>query len=78
MINELIVAFFSIASDWNQVLNSRSNRLYQLPLDIILKNNVALSYLLDFMTSLGSQAYIFFLLNAEGKDYFEEFLKDIR
>lgn len=50
-------------------MNNHSNRLYQLPLDIILKNNVALSYLLDFMTSLGSQAYIFFLLNAEGEDF---------
>jgi len=54
------------SSDWNHVANNPSNRLYQLPLDIILKNNVALSYLLDFMTALGSQSYIFFLLNAEG------------
>ncbi|EFX88798.1 hypothetical protein DAPPUDRAFT_41687, partial [Daphnia pulex] len=42
------------------------NAVYQLPLDFILKNSVALSYLLDFMTVLKSQAYIFFLLNLEG------------
>ena len=48
-------------------MSVKPNRpLYQLPLHLILKNNVALSYLLDFMSAIGSQAYLFFLLNAEG------------
>ncbi|XP_046643877.1 sorting nexin-13-like [Daphnia pulicaria] len=54
-------------SYWKEYLTSHDgNAVYQLPLDFILKNSVALSYLLDFMTVLKSQAYIFFLLNVEG------------
>ena len=56
----------SANGDWNKLLATHGNCLYQLPLDVILKNNVALSYLLDFMSMIGSQAYLFFLLNAEG------------
>lgn len=52
--------------DWNQLMPGKASRLYQLPLPVILKNNVALSYLLDFMSAIESQAYLFFLLNAEG------------
>lgn len=37
-----------------------------LPLDIILKNNVALSYFIDYVTFRGKQAYLFFYLNVEG------------
>jgi sorting nexin-13 len=33
----------------------------------VLKNNIALSYFIDYMSSIGAQAYLFFYLNAEGK-----------
>lgn len=38
-----------------------------LPLDVILKNNVALSYFIDYVSSQGKQAYVFFYFNIEGK-----------
>ncbi|KAK9499578.1 hypothetical protein O3M35_002596 [Rhynocoris fuscipes] len=43
-----------------------SPKLFQLPLDVLLKNNIALSYFMDHMTSVGAQAYLFFYLNIEG------------
>lgn len=50
----------------------------KLPLDVILKNNVALSYFIDFVTSTGVQAYLFFYLNIEGwKVSVEQQLSDI-
>ncbi|KAK2174391.1 hypothetical protein NP493_802g01012 [Ridgeia piscesae] len=42
------------------------HRLYSLPFDGVLHNNVALSYFLEFMTSIGAQGYIFFYLTVEG------------
>lgn len=51
--------------DWNQMVGP-GLKLFDLPLDVILKNNVALSYFIDYMTSIGCQAYLFFYLNAEG------------
>ncbi|RZF41068.1 hypothetical protein LSTR_LSTR002700 [Laodelphax striatellus] len=41
-------------------------KLFSLPLDVLLKNNVALSFFIDYMTSIGAQAYLFFYLNVEG------------
>lgn len=38
----------------------------KLPLDAILKNNVALSYFIDYVTNIGEQSYLFFYLNVEG------------
>uniref|UniRef100_A0A1Y1KDV6 Sorting nexin-13 n=1 Tax=Photinus pyralis TaxID=7054 RepID=A0A1Y1KDV6_PHOPY len=38
----------------------------KLPLEIILKNNVALSYFIDFVILMGRQSYLFFYLNIEG------------
>ncbi|EEC04650.1 sorting nexin, putative [Ixodes scapularis] len=40
--------------------------LFQLPFDVVLANNIALSYFIDFMTSIGAQKYISFYLHAEG------------
>lgn len=40
--------------------------VYELPLDVCLKNSVALSYFLDFMANVESQVYVFFLINVEG------------
>lgn len=37
-----------------------------LPLDFILKNNVALSYFIDYVSSQKLQPYLFFYLNIEG------------
>ncbi len=63
--------------DWRRILKSQGNRIHALPLDVILKNNVALSYFLDFLSSIGEQAYLFFLLNAEG-DLFAHLLFSMR
>ena len=43
-----------------------SGPLFVLPLNVILKNNVALSYFIEYMSSIGAQAYLFFYLNVEG------------
>lgn len=51
--------------DWNQTIGP-GLELFSLPVEVLLKNNVALSYFIDFMTSIGYQAYIFFYLNIEG------------
>ena len=50
--------------DYSKLLSER--KLVKLPLDIILKNNVALSYFIDHMSSIASQVYIFAYLNMEG------------
>ncbi|XP_077978569.1 sorting nexin-13-like [Glandiceps talaboti] len=39
--------------------------LYSLPLDVVLVNNVALSYFIDFMGQVGGQGYLFFWLTIE-------------
>ena len=51
--------------DWNQTIGP-GLELFALPVEVLLKNNVALSYFIDFMSSIGCQAYIFFYLNIEG------------
>lgn len=52
--------------DWNKLLAPGANKLFLLPLDVVLKNNIALSYFIDYMSSIGAQAYLFFYLNVEG------------
>ncbi|XP_026279783.1 sorting nexin-13 [Frankliniella occidentalis] len=53
--------------DWSKYLApGANNKLFSLPLDVVLKNNIALSYFIDYMTSIGTQAYLFFYLNVEG------------
>ncbi|CAH1788286.1 unnamed protein product [Owenia fusiformis] len=49
-----------------QKLLTPGQKLYSLPFDVILNNNVALSYFIEFMTGLGFQNYLFFYLNVEG------------
>lgn len=44
-----------------------------LPIDAILKNNVALSYFIDYVTNIGEQSYLFFYLNVEGMYCFIKF-----
>jgi len=51
--------------DWSQLLTP-GTKLVSLPLDDVLKNNIALSYFIDYMSSIGAQAYLFFYLNVEG------------
>jgi len=51
--------------DWNQRIGPNT-KLFDLPIDVILKNNVALGYFIDYMTSIGGQSYLFFYLNIEG------------
>ncbi|KAM7305708.1 sorting nexin-13 [Ixodes scapularis] len=46
-------------------LSAPGVELFQLPFDVVLANNIALSYFIDFMTSIGAQKYISFYLHAE-------------
>ncbi|XP_076360640.1 sorting nexin-13-like isoform X2 [Tachypleus tridentatus] len=51
--------------DWNRLM-APGVKLFSLPFDMVLKNNIALSYFIDYMTGLRAQCYIFFYLNVEG------------
>lgn len=51
--------------DWNRLLVS-GHKLVNLPLDELLKNNLALSYFIDYMTSINDEAYLYFYLNIYG------------
>ena len=51
--------------DWNQMIGP-GLKLFSLPMDVVMKNNLALSYFIDYLTSISCQAYIFFYLNVEG------------
>ena len=52
--------------DWQRV-ESPSYQLFSLPLDVILRNNVALSFFIDFMTNVGAQVYIYLYLTLQCK-----------
>ncbi|XP_078573316.1 sorting nexin-13-like isoform X3 [Branchiostoma floridae x Branchiostoma japonicum] len=52
--------------DTDEIGGIREGWLYQLPLDVALINNVALSYFIDFLTASGRQGYVFFWLTVEG------------
>uniref|UniRef100_A0A1B6BYU1 Sorting nexin-13 n=1 Tax=Clastoptera arizonana TaxID=38151 RepID=A0A1B6BYU1_9HEMI len=63
--------------DYSHILNT-GVELFSLPLDVILKNNIALSYFIDYMTSISAQSYLFFFLNVEGwKASAEQQLSDL-
>jgi len=51
--------------DWSSKINPNT-KLFNLPLEVILKNNIALSYFIDYMTAIGCQHFVFFYLNIEG------------
>ncbi|XP_023248571.1 sorting nexin-13-like [Copidosoma floridanum] len=51
--------------DWNRLLVP-GHKLVNLPLDELLKNNIALSYFIDYMTSVSAEAYLYFYLNIYG------------
>ena len=51
--------------DWSGKINPNT-KLFNLPLEVILKNNIALSYFIDYMTSINCQHIVFFYLNIEG------------
>ena len=51
--------------DWSSKINPNT-KLFNLPLEVILKNNIALSYFIDYMTAINSQHFVFFYLNIEG------------
>lgn len=57
---------YNTPSYWKRWVGNHDLPNVELPLEDILKNSVALSYMLDFLACFESQAYIFFLLNAEG------------
>lgn len=54
----------SLSMDYIQMENIKK---IHLTLDQILKNNVALSYFIDFISNQGKQVDLFFYLNVEGK-----------
>ncbi|CAH1994332.1 unnamed protein product [Acanthoscelides obtectus] len=63
----------------NQDLQLDSIKKISLTLDQILKNNIALSYLIDFVSSQGKQLDLFFYLNIEAwKVSVEQQLSDIQ
>ena len=41
-------------------------KLYNLPLSVVLRNNIALQIFIDYMQSVGGQAYLFFWLTVDG------------
>ena len=43
-----------------------SDKLINLPFEVVLKNNIALSHFIEFMSGIGGQGYVFFYLNVEG------------
>lgn len=49
-----------------QKLTKFDSKLFQIPFDVILKNNIALSYFIEFMSSTNQQGYVYFYLNIEG------------
>lgn len=51
--------------EWNRLLIP-GQKLVNVPLDELLKNNIALSYFIDYMTSINAEAYLFFYLNIYG------------
>lgn len=51
--------------DWKRFLMPGC-KLVNLPLDELLKNNIALSYFIDYMTCVNAEAYLFFYLNIYG------------
>lgn len=55
----------SANQEWTRLLVP-GHKLVNLPLDELLKNNIALSYFIDYMTSIGAEAYLFFYLNIYG------------
>ena len=41
-------------------------KLYNLPLSVVLRNNIALQIFIEYMQSVGGQAYLFFWLTVDG------------
>ncbi|XP_023347857.1 sorting nexin-13 [Eurytemora carolleeae] len=51
--------------DWSSKI-SASTKLLNLPLEVLLKSNISLSYFIDYMSSIGCQYVVYFYLNIEG------------
>ncbi|XP_015430920.1 PREDICTED: sorting nexin-13-like isoform X1 [Dufourea novaeangliae] len=51
--------------EWNRLLIP-GQKLVNLPLDELLRNNIALSYFIDYMTSINAESYLYFYLNIFG------------
>lgn len=51
--------------DWNQMIGP-GLKLFSLPIEVILKNNIAIGYFIDYMSFLGCASYVYFYLNIEG------------
>lgn len=51
--------------DWSSKISTTA-KLFNLPLEVILKNNISLSYFIDYMNAIGAQYLVFFYLNIEG------------
>jgi sorting nexin-13 len=51
--------------DWNQMIGP-GLKLFSLPIEVIMKNNIAIGYFIDYMSFLGCASYVYFYLNIEG------------
>lgn len=49
-----------------QKFTGPGSKLFQIPFDVVLKNNIAISYFIEYMASIGQQGYVYFYLNVEG------------
>lgn len=61
-----MVFFVDILTANDYLIPLETAKRIDLPLDFILKNNVALSYFIDYVSSQKLQPYLFFYLNIEG------------
>ena len=64
-ISGLIAGSHGSSVDWNQMIGP-GLKLFSLPIEVILKNNIAIGYFIDYMSFLGCASYVYFYLNIEG------------
>ena len=64
-ISGLIAGSHGSNVDWNQMIGP-GLKLFSLPMEVLLKNNIAIGYFIDYMSFLGCASYVYFYLNIEG------------
>ena len=57
------------SDDWQHYFMTPGLKLHTLSLEEVIKNSIALSYFLDFMSSVGGNHYLLMYLNADGMKY---------
>jgi sorting nexin-13 len=57
---------------------TNTGKMFQIPFEVIVKNNVALSYFFEYMSGVNAQSYLYFYLNVDGfKTSAEQHLSEI-